>query len=109
MTTAYITNLMSFTLTLHNIRGDFDCFLRIHETTKTNDRLAFGQLDEFNVGDYDDFAACCFAEFDGSDVLALSLLSLTMIWLLCMGYVLSLVEVWNGRLEGGTWNAGQWI
>jgi len=26
MTTAYITSLMSFTLALHNIRGDFDCF-----------------------------------------------------------------------------------
>lgn len=64
MTTAYITSFMSLTLTLHNIRGDFDCFLRIHETTKTDDRLAFGQLDEFNVGDYDDFAALQSSEMD---------------------------------------------
>jgi hypothetical protein len=46
--TAYITSLLNLAL-LYIIFKATLTVLRIHETMKRNDRLAFGELDEFNV------------------------------------------------------------
>jgi hypothetical protein len=56
MTTTYIT---SFTLALHNIRGDLGLFLRIHEIMKRTIETLIRPAEQVRCRDYDDFAACC--------------------------------------------------